>query len=192
MRRRSSAGSRRRASAKPACGSDRSRDSTLAQATILTGSAATPVDALARKAFLNPARQNEVGLVAVVPGVLRLEPRRPLPDGRLSDHLAVSELISRQINFDASRKPIPHVRFHSLAVAKDVPRQDLSAKNVVQDQRRNVALAARRISRRPSIVLFRRIESPAGSDGVFDLRERVHRTRVPTSGDIRERWPTPV
>jgi len=144
---------------------------------------------LARKAFLNPACQNEVGLVAVVPRVLRLEPRRPLPDGRLSDHLAVSELIPRQINFHASRKPIPHVRFRSLAVAEDVRRQDFSAKDVVQDQRRNVALPARGIARRPSIVLFRRIEAPAGSDGAFDLSERVHRTRVPTSGDIPERWP---
>jgi len=145
---------------------------------------------LARKAFLNPACQNEVGLVAVVPRVLRLEPRRPLPDGRLSDHLAVSELIARQIDFHAPRKPIPHVRFRSLAVAEDVRRQDFSAKDVVQDQRRNVALPARGIARRPSIVLFRRIEAPAGSDGAFDLSERVHRTRVPTSGDIPERWPT--
>jgi hypothetical protein len=113
---------------------------TLAQATMVTGPAGASVDVLARKAFLNPACQNEVGLVAVVPGVLRLEPRRPLPDGRLSDHLAVSELIPRQINFHASRKPIPHVRFRSLAVAEDVRRQDFSAKDVVQDQRRNVAL----------------------------------------------------
>ena len=157
---------------------------------MVTGPAGASVDVLARKAFLNPACQNEVGLVAVVPGVLRLEPRRPLPDGRLSDHLAVSELIPRQINFHASRKPIPHVRFRSLAVAEDVRRQDFSAKDVVQDQRRNVALPARGIARRPSIVLFRRIETPAGSDGAFDLSERVHRTRVPTSGDIPERWPT--
>jgi len=83
---------------------------------MVTGPAGAFVDVLARKAFLNPACQNEVGLVPVVPGVLRLEPRRPLPDGRLSDHLAVSELIPRQINFHASRKPIPHVRFRSLAV----------------------------------------------------------------------------
>ena len=167
----------------------RSGEMTLAQATMVTGPAGASVDVLARKAFLNPACQNEVGLVAVVPGVLRLEPRRPLPDGRLSDHLAVSELIPRQINFHASRKPIPHVRFRSLAVAEDVRRQDFSAKDVVQDQRRNVALPARGIARRPSIVLFRRIETPAGSDGAFDLSERVHRTRVPTSGDIPERWP---
>jgi hypothetical protein len=156
---------------------------------MVTGPAGASVDVLARKAFLNPACQNEVGLVAVVPGVLRLKPRRPLPDGRLSDHLAVSELIPRQINFHASRKPIPHVRFRSLAVAEDVRRQDFSAKDVVQDQRRNVALPARGIARRPSIVLVRRIETPAGSDGAFDLSERVHRTRVPTSGDIHERWP---
>ena len=156
---------------------------------MVTGPAGASVDVLARKAFLNPACQNEVGLVAVVPGVLRLEPRRPLPDGRLSDHLAVSELIPRQINFHASRKPIPHVRFRSLAVAEDVRRQDFSAKDVVQDQRRNVALPARGIARRPSIVLFRRIETPAVSDGAFDLSERVHRTRVPTAGDIPERWP---
>ena len=159
---------------------------------MVTGPAGASVDVLARKAFLNPACQNEVGLVAVVPGVLRLEPRRPLPDGRLSDHLAVSELIPRQINFHASRKPIPHVRFRSLAVAEDVRRQDFSAKDVVQDQRRNVALPARGIARRPSIVLFRRIETPAGSDGAFDLSEHVHRTRVPTSGDIPERWPRRV
>ena len=159
---------------------------------MVTGPAGASVDVLARKAFLNPACQNEVGLVAMVPGVLRLEPRRPLPDGRLSDHLAVSELIPRQINFHASRKPIPHVRFRSLAVAEDVRRQDFSAIDVVQDQRRNVALPARGIARRPSIVLFRRIETPAGSDGAFDLSERVHRTRVPTSGDIPERWPTAV
>src|SRR5437763_1734581 len=149
---------------------------------MVTGPAGASVDVLARKAFLNPACQNEVGLVAVVPGVLRLEPRRPSPDGRLSDHLAVSELIPRQINFHASRKPIPHVRFRSLAVAEDVRRQDFSAKDVVQDQRCNVALPARGIARRPSIVLFRRIETPAGSDGAFDLSERVHRTRVLTSG----------
>ena len=165
---------------------------TLAQATMVTGPAGASVDVLARKAFLNPACQNEVGLVAVVPGVLRLEPRRPLPDGRLSDHLAVSELIPRQINFHASRKPIPHVRFRSLAVAEDVRRQDFSAEDVVQDQRRNVALPARGIARRPSIVLFRRIETPAGSDGAFDLSEGVHRTRVPTSGDIPVRWPSPL
>jgi hypothetical protein len=157
---------------------------------MVTGPAGASVDVLARKPFLNPACQNEVGLVAVVPGVLRLEPRRPLPDARLSDHLAVSELIPRQINFHASRKPIPHVRFRSLAVAEHVRRQDFSAKDVVQDQRRNVALPARGIARRPSIVLFRRIETPAGSDGAFDLSERVHRTRVPTSGDIPERWPS--
>jgi len=152
---------------------------------MVTGPAGAFVDVLARKAFLNPACQNEVGLVPVVPGVLRLEPRRPLPDGRLSDHLAVSELIPRQINFHASRKPIPHVRFRSLAVAEDVRRQDFSAKDVVQDQRRNVALPARGIARRPSIVFVRRIETPAGSDGAFDLSERVHRTRVPTSGHSR-------
>jgi hypothetical protein len=152
---------------------------------MVTGPAGASVDVLARKPFLNPACQNEVGLVAVVPGVLRLEPRRPLPNGRLSDHLAVSELIPRQIDFHASRKPIPHVRFRSLAVAEDVRRQDFSAKDVVQDQRRNVALAARGIARRPSIVLFRRIETPAGPDGAFDLGERVHRTRVPTSGRPR-------
>jgi hypothetical protein len=147
---------------------------------MVTGPAGASVDVLARKAFLNPPCQNEVGLVAVISGVFRVEPRRPLPDGRLSDHLAVSELIPRQINFHASRKPIPHVRFRSLAVAEDVRRQDFSAKDVVQDQRRNVALPARGIARRPSIVLVRRIETPAGSDGAFDLSERVHRTRVPT------------
>ena len=143
-----------------------------------------------RQAFVDPTRQNEVGLVAVVPGVSCVEPHRPLPDGRLSDHLAALELIPRQINFHAARKPVPHMRFYSRAVPENVRRQDFPAKNVMQDERCNVALAARGIVRRPSIVLFRRIETPAGSDGVFDLGERVHRTRVPTSGDIPERWPT--
>jgi len=77
--------------------------------------------------------------------VFRVEPRRPLPEGGLSDDLAVLELISCQINFDAARKADS--------------RQNFSAKKVVQHERCNVALAARRIVGRPAIVLFRRIKT---------------------------------
>jgi len=64
--------------------------------------------------------------------VLRVELNRPLPDGRLSNHLAVLELISRQIDFHAAWKPVPHVRFFALAVPEDVSRQDFSAKALKQ------------------------------------------------------------
>jgi hypothetical protein len=114
----------------------------------------------------------------VVPGVLRVEPRRPFPDRGLSDHLAVLELIARQIEFHPARKPVPHVPFHSLAVSEHVRRQDLSAEDVVHDQRSHVALAARGIPGRPTVVLFGSVEAPAGSDGGFDLGERVDRLRI--------------
>ena len=117
--------------------------------------------------------------------MFRVEPRRPFPDGRLSDHLAVLELIPRQINLHAARKPVPHVRFHSLAVPEDVRRQDFPAKDVVQDERRYVALAARGVGGSPAIVLVRRIETPAGSDRVFDLGERVHWARLHRGQEVQ-------
>jgi hypothetical protein len=123
----------------------------------------------------------------VIPRVFRIESRRPRADGRVSNQLAVPELISRQINFYAARKPVPHVRFNSLAFPEDVRRQDFSAKDVVHDEGRDVALPPRRIVRRPSIVLVRRVKTPACSNGLLDVGERVHRARVYRRGSFAVR-----
>ena len=71
-----------------------------------------------------------------------LEPRRPLPDRRLSEHLAVFELSACQIDLETAGEPIPHVRFNPPAIPEHVRRQDFSAKDVVEDERRDVSLPA--------------------------------------------------
>src|SRR5437763_16926583 len=82
------------------------------------------------KVFPNAVREHEVGLVAVVARMLALEFRRPFAHRRLADHLAVRELVARQIELDAAGQAVPHVGLHPLAVAEDAGRQELAAEDV--------------------------------------------------------------
>src|SRR4029453_7758332 len=125
------------------------------------------------EAFLNATCEDEVCLVAVVPRMFAVELRRPLPHRRLPDHLAVRELIARQIEFHAAGKAVPHVRLDPLAVAEDAGGQKLAPEDVLDDERGHIALAARRVLGRPAVVLVRRVATPARSDCVFDLSARV-------------------
>src|SRR5436190_23001724 len=90
---------------------------------------------VAAEVFPNAVREHEVGLVAVVARMLALEFRRPFAHRRLADHLAVRELVARQIELDAAGQAVPHVRLHPLAVAEDAGRQKLTAEDVLCDER---------------------------------------------------------
>ena len=49
---------------------------------------------------------------------------------------------------------VPHVRLDALAVEEHVGREDLSAEQIVDDERRDVALTPARVLGRPVVVLF--------------------------------------
>ena len=85
--------------------------------------------------FLNPPRQNKVGLVTLVSGMFGTGNLwQSQPYRRLSDHLATLELLSREVNLDPTRKPVPHVPFNLLAIEEDFSGQEFSANDVVYNE----------------------------------------------------------
>jgi hypothetical protein len=64
------------------------------------------------------------------------------------------------------------MRFDSLAVEEDVRREQLAAEQIVDDKRRDVALAAARIIRRPVVLLVGGVQAPGVADRLLKLRER--------------------
>jgi hypothetical protein len=63
--------------------------------------------------------------------------------------------------------------FHSLAVPKDLSRQQLAAEDVVDYERRDVALTARGVVRRPAVILICRVSSPQLARIAASISERV-------------------
>lgn len=62
-----------------------------------------------------------------------VEPLGPRSDDRLADDLPAPELLSRQVDLDAGRQPVPHVRLDPLAVEVDPCRKQLPAEEVVDE-----------------------------------------------------------
>ena len=102
----------------------------------------------------------------------RIHHGRPRSCGGLADHLSAPELVTRQVDLDPGREPVPHMRFDPLAVEIHVGRQKFPAQEVVDDQGGDVALTAARILRRPIVFLVGGVEAPGLANGLFQLRER--------------------
>ena len=100
---------------------------------------------------------------------------RALADRGFTKHLPVLELLASQVDLDPRRKSVPHVRHDPVAIEEHIGRQELTADEVVDDERGHVAMSARRIVRRPAVVWIDGVRPPALSDRVFKLNERVHR-----------------
>ncbi len=105
--------------------------------------------------------------------------------GRLPDHLAAAELLARQVDVDPRH-------------------ENISADEVMDDKRRDVALTAARILGLPAVVLVGRVECPGRANGLLELCEREHAATVtraesgegrvlgspPMSGVDRAAWVT--
>jgi hypothetical protein len=121
--------------------------------------------------------EHKVRPIAVVSGMRRIgqdRGRRTPADRGLAKYLPVVELLASQVDFDPGHESVPHVRHDPLAVEEHIGRHELTANEVVDDQRCHVALSASRILRRPAIVWIDGVRPPALSDRLFKLNERVH------------------
>jgi hypothetical protein len=62
-----------------------------------------------------------------------------------------------------------------VAVEEDIRREDLAAQQVVDDERRDVALAAARVLGRPLVIRVRSVKAPSVPDRLFQFGEREGR-----------------
>lgn len=109
--------------------------------------------------------------------------RRAGSDQRLAERLSIRELVTGEVDLDPGRKAVPSMRHDAFATEVHVGRYELAAEEIVDNQRRDVAVAARRIVRRPTVVWIDSVRSPASSDRFFELNERIHGRRpYPTRG----------
>lgn len=83
----------------------------------------------------------------------RVELDRAWPCDRLPDDLAALELISGQVQLDPRGEPVPHVRLSSLAIEIHTSRAQLASEQVVDHERRDIAVAAAGVLGRPIVVL---------------------------------------
>src|SRR3954468_4499981 len=96
------------------------------------------------------------------------------PHPRLADHLAPPELVPSQIDLDPRRKPVPHVPLDALSVEVHVGPEQIAADQILNDQRRDVAVTPARVLGRPSIIFFGSIEVPCITNRLFHPREGQH------------------
>ena len=113
--------------------------------------------------------------------------RRAGSDQRLAERLSIRELVTGEVDLDPGRKAVPSMRHDAFATEVHVGRYELAAEEIVDNQRRDIAVAARRIVRRPTVVWIDSVRSPASSDRFFELNERIHGRRpYPTRGDVTD------
>src|SRR5918911_1429959 len=113
--------------------------------------------------------------------------RRARSHQRLAERLPIRDLVTSEIDLDPGRKAVPGMRHDAFAAEVHVGCYEVSAKEVGDNERRDVAVAARRIVRRPTVVWIDTVRSPASSDRFFELNERIHgRRRYPTRGDVTD------
>ena len=72
---------------------------------------------------------------------------RTLADRGFTKHLPVTELLAGQVDLDPRRESVPHVRHDPVAIEEHIGRHELTADEVVDDERGHVALSASRIIR---------------------------------------------
>ena len=139
------------------------------------------------KAGSYPIPQHEIRLVPVVARMRRVSYRRSsLSNPRLADDLASSELVARQVDVDSRFESVPHVPLDPLSVEIHVRSEHLAADQIVNDQRRDVALTATRVLRRPSILLIRCVQTPGFANCLFQLGKSEHtRTVTPNANEPR-------
>ncbi|MEV4733532.1 hypothetical protein [Saccharopolyspora sp. NPDC049426] len=119
--------------------------------------------------------------------------RRALNHTVRGDSLAELELLARQVNLNAGGKPVPPVEAVLFPVEVDLAKHKVSAKDVVDDQRCDVAVAPRRIVGLPAsafkVVRGTGISRPTGAKGFIEDKKipRAHVGSVAACTDIARR-----
>lgn len=119
--------------------------------------------------------KHEVFLVPVITVMIgRCDFRSTRSSNRLSENLAAPELFAGEVDFNATRQPVPHMALDSLTVQVHGRAEQLSTDEIVDDQGSDVTLTPARVLWRPLIRIVRRIHAPTLPDCLLDLVESRH------------------
>src|ERR1051325_5540473 len=98
-----------------------------------------------------------------------------------ADGLSASELIPCQIDLDSRNEPVPHMALDPLSIEIDISAEDVAAEQVLNDERRDVALATARVLGCPSVVFLCRVETPGFAYRMLEVRKSDHGKTVTES-----------